>query len=65
MEEVKAEIISRQTKNQNKCGTTMIYLMDKFSISQDEMKKILNQLYADKLITIREGINNQLIFLRR
>lgn len=63
LEKLKNKIIERQTLNGNLCGTTSIYLMQELNISANEINKMLNQLYKEKFITIRKGINNQLIFL--
>lgn len=64
LDKLKQKITERQTLNGNKCGTTMPYLISELVIDSEELKTLLNQLYKDKFITIRQGINNQLIFLR-
>lgn len=52
-----------QQKTANKCGTTIIQLSNKLNISQQEIKIHLRELYDKKLINVRKGLNNQLIFL--
>ena len=64
LQKLKDKITERQTLNGNKCGTTMPYLMYELGIGANEMSILLNQLYKEKFIVIRKGINNQLIFLR-
>lgn len=53
-----------QKKSNNKCGTTVINLSILLNISQNEIKKHLKELYNNKQISVRKGLNNQLIFLR-
>lgn len=65
LEKLRDAIIERQTLNNNKCGTSIIFLAEKLNISIDEIKKLLNQLHSEKIIKIRQGINHKLIFLRR
>jgi hypothetical protein len=57
-------ILKRQTLNQNKCGTTVMFLMEQLNISQSEIKGLLNQLHSEKFIRVRQGINVKLIFLK-
>jgi hypothetical protein len=64
LNKLKQKITERQTLNDNKCGTTMPYLMQELGVDADEISNLLNQLYKEKFIVIRKGINNQLIFLR-
>lgn len=64
LERLKEVIIARQTLNGNKCGTTVIFLAEELNIDTNEVKKLLNQLHSKKLIKIRQGINQKLIFLR-
>jgi hypothetical protein len=64
LQKLKDKITERQTLNGNKCGTTMPYLMHQLGIGANEISILLNQLYKEKFIVIRKGINNQLIFLR-
>jgi len=53
-----------QNKSNNKCGTTVINLSILLNISQNEIKTHLKELYNNKQISVRKGLNNQLIFLR-
>jgi transcription initiation factor IIE alpha subunit len=64
LQKLKNKITERQTLNGNKCGITMPYLMHELGISLEEISTLLNQLYKEKFIVIRKGINNQLIFLK-
>jgi predicted ArsR family transcriptional regulator len=52
-----------QKKSDNKCGTTIIQLSNTLNISQQEIKIHLRELYDKKLISVRKGLNNQLIFI--
>jgi predicted transcriptional regulator len=63
-ENLKQEILNNQKLTQNKCGTSIIYLMRKFNLNSDEITKILKKLYDEKLIIVRQGINEKLIFLK-
>ncbi len=65
LEKLRKLIIARQTSNGNKCGTTVIFLTNELNIDANEVKKLLNELNAEKLIMVRQGINQKLIFLRR
>jgi hypothetical protein len=65
IDKLKQKITERQTLNDNKCGTTMPYLMQELGIGADEISILLNQLYKEKFIAIRKGINNNLIFLKK
>jgi len=64
IENLKQEILNNQKLTQNKCGTSIIYLMRKFNLNSDEITKILKKLYDEKLIIVRQGINEKLIFLK-
>jgi DNA-binding MarR family transcriptional regulator len=44
------------------CGTTLIQLRDLLKIEISDLKKLLNELHKEKLIVIRKGINNLLIY---
>lgn len=63
-DKLKEVITTRQTLNENKCGTTIIFLMEELNINEAEIKKLLNELHAEKFIRVRQGINQKLIFLR-
>jgi Mn-dependent DtxR family transcriptional regulator len=64
LEKLNDIIISTQKLNQNKCGITIIFLANKLNIDLNEVKELLNQLHSKKLIIIRQGINQKLVFLR-
>jgi|LakMenEpi05May12_1017382.scaffolds.fasta_scaffold10951_2 hypothetical protein len=64
IENLKQEILKNQKLTENKCGTSIIYLMRKFNLNSDEIRKILKKLYDEKLIIVRQGINEKLIFLK-
>ena len=65
LEKLKEVIIQKQTLNQNKSGTTITFLMSELDVDDKKIKELLNELHAQKLIIIRQGINGKLIFLRR
>jgi hypothetical protein len=65
MEELKKAILEKQKLSENKCGTSIVYLMRKLNLSLEEIKIMLNELYSQKFIIIRQGINDKLIFLKR
>lgn len=64
IEDLKNEILKNQKLSNNKCGTTIVYLMRKFNLNTEEINKILNKLYVQKFIIVRQGINHKLIFLK-
>lgn len=64
LEALKSLIVKKQTLNGNKCGTTIISLIEELNIDLNEMKLLVNELHRKKLIKIRQGINQKLIFLR-
>lgn len=64
LERLKELIIARQIASQNKCGTTIIFLMLELNINHIQIIELLNELYTQELIIIRQGINGKLIFLR-
>jgi len=64
IETLKQEISKKQKSSENKCGTSIIYLMMKFNLNSDEIRKILKKLYDEKFINVRQGINEKLIFLK-
>ena len=45
-------------------GITVIQLMELNNVSYSEIKPILIELQKEKIIRVREGINNNLIYLR-
>jgi predicted transcriptional regulator len=59
IENLKQEILKNQKLTENKCGTSIIYLMRKFNLNSDEIRKILKKLYDEKLIIVRQGINEK------
>jgi hypothetical protein len=64
LEKLRTLIKERQTLSENKCGTTVMFLMEKINLNEDEIKELLNQLHAEKFIRVRKGINGKLIFLK-
>jgi hypothetical protein len=64
LEKLRQAIITRQTLNGNKCGTTVVSLVKELDIDINKAKELLNELHARKIIRIRQGVNNKLIFLR-
>jgi hypothetical protein len=65
LEQLREVILARQTLNENKCGTTLMFLKEELDFNGDELKVLLNELHAEKFIRIRKGINGKLIFLNR
>ena len=62
--QLKASITKRQNLSENKCGTTVMSLMEELNLNSMEIKVLLNQLHAEKFVKVRQGINQKLIFLR-
>lgn len=44
------------------CGLSIVELMHRLGLDYQSLKPILNQLFVDKKIIVREGINHKLIF---
>lgn len=61
---LKKLISERQRLSQNKCGTTVMYLMEKLNLNSEEISEMLNELHSQKFIVVRQGISNKLIFLK-
>jgi DNA-binding MarR family transcriptional regulator len=61
---MKQQILDEVKSHYNKtnCGTTLIQLRDLLKIDISELKKLLNELHKEKLIVIRKGINQKLIY---
>jgi hypothetical protein len=49
-------------KTGGKCGLSFVNICIELSVSNEIIKPILNYLYKQKVILIREGINGKLIF---
>ncbi|QRE03527.1 hypothetical protein [Flavobacterium psychrophilum] len=62
--EVKNTITKLQIESNNSCGTTLLNLVSIIKISQTEIIPILNLLHKEKHISVRKGINGNLIFLK-
>lgn len=63
-EQVKELITKRQTSSNNSSGTRLNYISKCLNINMQELKPILNQLYKDNYLILRQGINEKLIFLK-
>jgi len=50
--------------DKTQCGITLIQLGELLKIEISDLKKLLNELHKEKLIRIRQGINQRLIYLR-
>lgn len=63
LDKVKAVITAHHKRTAGKTGITNIAIALKLDCSISDLKPILNQLYVDEFIKIREGINHKLIFV--
>ena len=61
--EVQIFIENRQKQNGNFCGTPITTLISEFEVPYSELKPILTNLYQEKKIITRKGLNQVLIFL--
>lgn len=52
----------RHNSSDGKCGIPIVDLKSKLGIDIDELNDILSQLYKEKKIVVRKGINGKLIF---
>ena len=65
IEQLKSLILKRQTLNDNKCGSSIIELQNEMNMTADEINPLFRQLYDEKFITVRKGINIPLVFLHQ
>ena len=63
-DQVKELILERQTLSNNSCGTSIMHITKCLEVNTKTIKPILNQLYKEKYIIVRKGINGELIFLK-
>ena len=63
-DQVKELILERQTLSNNSCGTSIMHITKCLEVNTKTIKSILNQLYKEKYIIVRKGINGELIFLK-
>ena len=61
--EIQLFIENRQKENGNRCGTPITTLINEFGVPYNELKPILTNLYKEKKIITRKGLNSVLIFL--
>ena len=61
--EIQLFIENRQKASNNLCGTPITTLISEFGVSYNELKPILTNLYREKKIITRKGLNQVLIFL--
>ncbi len=64
LNQLKSIITTKQTANDNKSGTTIMQLMNELNLSSEEINPLLRELYENKVIVVRKGINGRLIFLK-
>lgn len=62
VEKVRKIINKRHKESEGKCGLPIPELQIESEISNEALKPILRQLYDDKYIKVREGLNGKLIF---
>jgi hypothetical protein len=62
IENVKEIINSYHIQTEGRCGLPIPDIQKKSSLSLEETKIILRQLYDEKYIKVREGLNGKLIF---
>lgn len=52
----------RHDSSDGKCGIPIVDLKSKLNIDIDELNGFLSELYKEKKIVVRNGINSKLIF---
>lgn len=64
---MKSEIIKLLQEKYDKSnqGISIVDLSNGLDLPIDELKKILNELHKEKKITVRQGINGKLIYLKK
>ena len=63
LEKLKSIISTRQIDSDNKCGTSILSLQKEMDLPIEELSELLRELYKEKFIAVRPGINHKLIFL--
>lgn len=58
---VESFLKDKHEKTAGHCGTTVATLKNELGIELVELRKILNQLYKEKKITIHDGIHGKLV----
>lgn len=56
---------SEHQKSKGKCGTSVQKLMNQYSLNKIELEQILRELFDQKIITIRTGINGYMVFYKK
>jgi DNA-binding IscR family transcriptional regulator len=64
IDEIYNAIVDKQNLSDNKCGTSETYLREFTGIKKEELRIILNKLFKQEMITVRKGVNGNLIFLK-
>ncbi len=59
-----SEIIKKHDISGNNCGTHIVDLQNKINATYQEIKPVLIELYKEKKIYFRKGINGTMIFLK-
>lgn len=59
---VLAAIDDTHTKTGGKCGISPVEISIKLNVMYSEIKEVLNQLFQDKAIIVKKGINGYLLF---
>jgi hypothetical protein len=64
---MKIEIIKLLQEKHDKTsqGISIVDLKNTLNLPIDELKTILTELYQDKKIVVRQGINGKLIYLKK
>lgn len=63
-DQAKELIFNRQSSSNNSSGTSLNHISKCLDITIEQLKPILNRLYKESYITVRKGINGELIFLK-
>jgi len=64
LNQLKSLITAKQTSNDNKSGTSITQLMTELNLTTEEINPLLKQLYDEKFIRVRQGVNSKLLFLK-
>ena len=64
---MKPEILKiiQEKHNRTSQGITVVDLANELNLPIDDLKIILNELHKDKKISVRQGINGKIIYLRK
>ena len=62
IENIKLAIIGHRRQRGPSCGMSIIALQQELGVSMAELRPALRSIYDEEFFTVREGLNDKLIF---